>query len=95
MEKVVEFLKDVCMEKNYPIFFHEKTREIWISGYRENKKFDIFIKLLKDGSYKFIYEIPEERKVALFSNEDKLLNRLNKIFHREVVENRWKWMLVL
>lgn len=92
MEKILELINRIC--KEYPIFYHEKTREIWISGYKENKKFDVFIKILKDGSYKLVYEIPEERKIALFLNEDNLLNRLNKIFNKEVVENKWKWTLV-
>jgi len=91
MEKVLDVLNQVSSENGYSTFYHEKTREIWISGYRENRKLDIFIKLLKDGSYKFIYETPDERKVALFLNEDNLIDRLNKIFKREVAESKWKW----
>lgn len=92
MEKILQLLNQIAQDNNYPIFYHDKTREMWITGYRENKKFDLFVKLLKDGSYKLIYEIPQERKVALFLNEDSLLVRLNKIFGKEVVEDRWRWM---
>lgn len=88
MEKILELMQTISMENNYPLFYHEKTREIWISGYKENRKFDLFIKLLKDGSYKFVYETPYERKVALFLNEDNLLNRLSEIFSREVINSK-------
>jgi hypothetical protein len=48
----------------------------------------LFIKKLYDGTLKLIYEIPEERKVALFLDEDKLINRLKTIFEKEVVEDK-------
>lgn len=94
MENILNVCQALLATQEYPIFYHDKSREIWITGYKEGKKFDLFIKKLYDGTLKLIYEIPEERKVALFLDEDKLINRLKTIFEREVVEDKWKWTLV-
>ena len=88
MEKILETCEALVHSEEYPIFYHDKSREIWITGYKDGKKFDLFIKKLYDGTFKLIYEIPEERKVALFSDEDKLINRLKTIFEKEVVEDK-------
>ncbi|EEP60514.1 hypothetical protein [Sulfurihydrogenibium yellowstonense] len=88
MEKILEAYEVLVCSEEYPIFYHDKSREIWITGYKDGKKFDLFIKKLYDGTFKLIYEIPEERKVALFSDEVKLINRLKTIFEKEVVEDK-------
>jgi hypothetical protein len=88
MEKILEACEALVCSEEYPIFYHDKSREIWITGYKDGKKFDLFIKKLYDGTFKLIYEIPEERKVALFSDEVKLINRLKTIFEKEVVEDK-------
>jgi hypothetical protein len=88
MEKILEVCEALVQSEEYPIFYHDKSREIWITGYKDGKKFDLFIKKLYDGTFKLIYEIPEERKVALFLDEDKLINRLKTIFEKEVVEDK-------
>jgi hypothetical protein len=88
MEKILEACEALVQSEEYPIFYHDRSREIWITGYKEGKKFDLFIKKLYDGTFKLIYEIPEERKVALFLDEDKLINRLKTIFEKEVVEDK-------
>lgn len=87
MENLILVCKEISEKNNYALFTHEDAREIWISGYKNNRKFDLFIKKLLDGTFKLIYEIPEERKVAIFLDEDKLIDRLKKIF-LEVVENK-------
>jgi hypothetical protein len=88
MEKILETCEVLAHSEEYLIFYHDKSREIWIAGYKKGKKFDLFIKKLYDGTLKLIYEIPEERKVALFLDEDKLINRLKTIFEKEVVEDK-------
>ena len=94
MEKILEACKLFIAQENYPIFYHDETREIWITGYKKGKKFDLFIKKLYDNSFKLIYETPEERKVALFLDEDKLNNRLKTLFGKEVIKDKWEWTLV-
>jgi hypothetical protein len=88
MEKILETCEVLANSEEYLIFYHDKSREIWITGYKKGKKFDLFIKKFYDGTLKLIYEIPEERKVALFSDEDKLINRLKTILEKEVVEDK-------
>ncbi len=88
MEKILKACGSLAHSEEYPIFYHDKSREIWITGYREGKKFDLFINKLYDGTLKLIYEIPEERKVTLFLDEDKLINRLKTIFEKEVAEDK-------
>ncbi len=87
MENLILACKEISEKSNHTSFIHEDTREIWISGYKNDRKFDLFIKKLLDGTFKLIYEIPEERKVTIFLDEDKLINRLKKIF-LEVVESK-------
>jgi len=88
MEKILEACEALVHSEKYPIFHHDISREIWITGYKDGKKFDLFIKKLYDGTFKLIYEVPEERKVSLFLDEDKLINRLKTIFEKEVVEDK-------
>ncbi|MEZ0323139.1 MAG: hypothetical protein ABWJ98_02355 [Hydrogenothermaceae bacterium] len=83
MEKVLEFVSRLSSDKGFALFTHKN--EIWLSGYKDGKKVDIFIRFLKDGKIKFIYEIPEERKVALFLDEDNLVTRLKILTDYEVV----------
>ncbi|MCX7759826.1 MAG: hypothetical protein N2Z81_01455 [Hydrogenothermaceae bacterium] len=83
MEKVLEFVNKLSSDKDFILFTHRN--EIWLSGYKDGKKVDIFIRFLKDGKIKFIYELPEERKVALFLNEDNLVSRLKTLTNYEVV----------
>ncbi len=87
MENLILVCKEISEKNSYVLFIHEDAKEIWISGYKNNRKFDLFTKKLFDGTFKLIYEIPEERKVAIFINEDKLIDRLKTIFS-EVVESK-------
>lgn len=83
MDEILDFVKKLSEERQL-VFFHHRN-EIWLSGYKDNIKIDIFIKLFKDGKVKLIYELPFERKVALFLNRDNLIQRLKLILNYEVV----------
>lgn len=83
MEDVLEFLRKLSEYKQLAFFHHRN--EVWLSGYKDGLKVDIFIKFLRDGKIKFVYEIPHERKVALFLNKDNLIHRLKSIMSYEVV----------
>lgn len=83
MEEVLEFLKKLSEDRQLAFFHHRN--EIWLSGYRDGLKLDIFIKFFKDGKVKFVYELPQERNVALFLNKDNLIHRLKSMMSYEVV----------
>lgn len=82
MENTLEFIKRLSTDMGFTLFVYKN--EIWISGYRNNLKLDIFIKFLKDGKIKLIHEIPQERKIALFLEEHNLIDRLKNILNYEV-----------
>lgn len=83
MEEALEFIRKLSQDKQLAFFQHRN--EVWLSGYKDGLKVDIFIKFFKDGKVKFVYEIPQERKVALFLNKDSLIRRLKSIMSYEVV----------
>lgn len=83
MEEVLEFLRKLSEDRQLAFFQHRN--EVWLSGYKDGLKVDIFIKFFRDGKVKFVYEIPQERKVALFLNKDNLIQRLKSIMSYEVV----------
>ncbi|RMA97579.1 hypothetical protein [Hydrogenothermus marinus] len=80
MEKILQKLESIASEKGFELFFYKPTEEIWMTGTYQDLKFDIYIKHQRDGKYKFIFEIPFDKKVALFLNEENLLKRLDQIF---------------
>ena len=83
MEKITKFLKNISEEKGFDFFMCEKKGEIWVTGYKERVKFDLFVKPVKRHQILIIYEKPDERKVALFSNKIEAHKRLKKIFSKE------------
>lgn len=83
MEDVLEFIRKLSEDRQLAFFQHRN--EVWLSGYKDGLKVDIFIKFFRDGKVKFVYEIPQERKVALFLNKDNLIQRLKSIMSYEVV----------
>ncbi len=90
MKDLVELAKEISKENGFDLFYYEPTNEIWISGYIGEKKFDIFIKLVEDEKVKFIYEEPDNRKVALFLNEVDAMKRLKNIIEEEKAEEKEK-----
>lgn len=68
MGDILEIVKEISQDRQFSMFTYKN--EIWLSGYKDNVKIDIFIKFFKDGKVKLIYETPFERKVALFLNSD-------------------------
>ncbi|WP_200674975.1 hypothetical protein [Persephonella atlantica] len=83
MEKITKFLKKVSEENGYEIFIYDKNREIWVSGYIDGTKFDLVVKPFRKHQVFIIFEKPEERRVALFSNKIDAYRRLKKIFSEE------------
>lgn len=81
MENILKKVKNLIINNNFDYLFHEKTKELWFTGYRDGVKFDVYIRPQRDGKYKFIFEIPSEKKVCLFLNEDDVIKRLDKIFN--------------
>ncbi len=90
MKDLVELAKEISKENGFDLFYYEPTNEIWISGYIGEKKFDIFMKLVEDEKVKFIYEEPDNRKVALFLNEVDAMKRLKNIIEEEKAEEKEK-----
>jgi hypothetical protein len=84
MEKILENIDKICNEFSFDKLYKEETKELWISGYKENIKFDLYIRPQKDGNIKLVFEIPQERKVCLFLNEEDTINRINKIFYENL-----------
>ncbi len=80
MEKISKFLKKVSEENGYDIFIYDKNREIWVSGYIGGTKFDLVVKPFRKHQVFVIFEKPEERRVALFSNKIDAYKKLKKIF---------------
>ncbi|MDQ7055394.1 MAG: hypothetical protein Q9M89_02405 [Persephonella sp.] len=83
MEKITKFLKKVSEENGYDIFIYDKKSEIWVSGYKDGTKFDLVVKPFRKHQTLIIFEKPEERKVALFSNKIDAYRRLKKLFSKE------------
>lgn len=83
MDELTDFIRKVCKDRDLTLFIHRN--EIWLSGYKDGLKLDIFIKVFRDGKIKFIYELPQERKVALFLNKDNLIQRIKLLLNYEVV----------
>jgi len=81
MEKILEKLDHICEEFNFEKLYREDTKELWITGYKEDTKFDLYIRPQKDGNIKLVFEIPQERKVCLFLNEEDTVKRIDKIFY--------------
>ncbi len=78
MRKVLEALEKICVEKGLNCFFLENPLEVWITGYQNDKKFDLFVRKFPDGYIKIVYELPEERKPMLFheKEEDRVIERI-------------------
>ncbi len=85
MDKLKEIVNEICVEQEFNCFFYEPTKEIWISGHLEGKKFDIFIKFIKNEGWKFIFETAEERTVALFKEEDGAIKRIRHILETKPI----------
>lgn len=83
MEELTDFIKKMSVDMDLTVFIHKN--EIWLSGYKNGLKLDIFIKVFRDGKVKLVYELPQERKVALFLSKDNLISRLKKLLNYEVV----------
>ncbi|MCX7738835.1 MAG: hypothetical protein N2Z80_05430 [Hydrogenothermaceae bacterium] len=83
MEELTDFIKKMSVDRDLTVFIHKN--EIWLSGYKDGLKLDIFIKLFRDGKIKLVYELPQERKVALFLSKDNLISRLKELLNYEVV----------
>lgn len=83
MEKILEKLDHICEEFNFEKLYREDTKELWITGYKEDTKFDLYIRFQKNGNIKLVFEIPQERKVCLFLNEEDTVKRINKIFYED------------
>jgi len=92
MRKILSEIKKLAEDKEFETFFNEKSQELWMTGIYNDLKFDIYIRPKRDGKYKFIFEIPFEKKVCLFLNEEDVIKRTLKIFsenyhfYREEVE---------
>ncbi|NPA51598.1 MAG: hypothetical protein GXO22_01755 [Aquificae bacterium] len=78
MKKVLQTLEQLCKERNLNCFYLESPEELWISGYQNNKKFDLFVRRFPDGYIKLVFEVPEERKPILFheKEEDKIIQKV-------------------
>ncbi|WP_457621229.1 hypothetical protein [Persephonella sp.] len=83
MKKISEYLNEISQREGYSYFYHDETREIWISGHNRGVRFDLLVRPIKRRYIKVIYETPDERKVILFLSEKDALNRLKKIFSSE------------
>ena len=85
MKKIIETVEKLCNEKGYSYLLLENPQEIWISGYKNDKKFDVFIRKFPEGYIKLVYEIPEERKPMLFkdSEEEPIIERLLSLLEEE------------
>jgi len=81
MEKILKKVSSICEEFSFEKLYREDTNELWITGYKEDIKFDLYIRPQKDGNIKLVFEIPQERKVCLFLNEEDTIKRINKIFY--------------
>ncbi len=87
MKKIIETVEKLCNEKGYSYLLLENPQEIWISGYKNDKKFDVFIRKFPEGYIKLVYEVPEERKPMLFkdSEEEQIIERLLSLFEEEAM----------
>jgi len=81
MQKITEKTNSICEEFGFEKLYYEQTQELWITGYKNETKFDLYLKPQRDGNYKLVFEIPSERKVCLFLTEEETLKRLEKIFY--------------
>ncbi len=85
MKKVLEALEKICVERGLNCFFLENPQEVWITGYKNEKKFDLFVRKFPDGYIKIVFEVPEERKPMLFHEEDeeKVIDRIHLLLEEE------------
>ena len=79
--EILETLNKICEEFNFEKLYHQETKELWITGYKDEIKFDLYIRPQKDGNYKVVFEIPSDRKVCLFLTEEDTIKRIEKIFY--------------
>ncbi|WP_456401444.1 hypothetical protein [Persephonella sp.] len=83
MKKIPDFLKEISERENFSYFFHEDSKEVWISGHHKGKRFDLLVRPVKKRYIKVNYETPDERRIILFLSEKDALNRLKKMFSKE------------
>jgi hypothetical protein len=83
MKKIPDYLKDISHKEGFSYFYHDETKEVWVSGHNKGTKFDLLVRPIKRRYIKVIYETPDERKVILFLSEKDALNRLKKLFSSE------------
>ncbi len=81
MENILKEVDGIIQKHGFDKLYHDKTKELWFSGYLNGVKFDVYIRPQRDGKYKFIFEIPSDKKVCLFLNEEDVIKRIQKIFN--------------
>ena len=80
MEKIIDFLRNLSEKEEFYFYLNEETKEVWVSGYNNNVKFDLLVRPIKKIYIKVIYETPFRRIPILFLDEEKALRRLQTIF---------------
>ncbi len=90
MENILNLLKEISHEFGFELFFHEETNEAWMSGYKDKVKFDLYVRPQRDGTYKMVFEIPFDKKVCLFLQEEGTVNRIKDIFYNSLYFPKFK-----